>query len=98
MTAEPTPAEVAELFRRRVDAIAGLVEGLVVEIVGIREELDASGVILPPMLSYRLAVVLSRVDHAAAEIVLQQARRVEAEGQLPAFDEELEPLADSSAT
>lgn len=79
-----------EELRRRVDAIAGDVEELVDAIVGLRSELEASGAIMPPMFSYRLAVVLSRVDHAAAEIVLQQARRLEVEGQLPAFPE-LEP-------
>lgn len=76
-----------EELRNRVDAIASDVEALVTRIVELREELEASEELMPPMLSYRLAVILSRVDHAAAEIVLQQARRAEVEGQLPAFPE-----------
>lgn len=88
---EVTPEELAELLRRRVDGIAGEVEALVQSIVGLREELESSGAVMPSMLSYRLAVVLSRVDHAAAEIVLQQARAQEVAGQLRAFDEELDP-------
>lgn len=92
---EVTPQELAELLRQRVDGIASQVDELVESIVHLRGHLEESEALMPPMLAYRLAVVLSRVDHAAAEIVLQQARRQEAEGQLVAFDEE---LVDSSAT
>lgn len=62
---------------RRVDAIADHVEHLVEELVQLKSALVE--VDLMPWLSYRLAVVLSRVDHAAAEIVIQQAARTEAE-------------------
>lgn len=92
MTADPIDAGV---FLRRVDAIAADVDGLVTRIVELREELEAYGVILPDRLAYRLATVLSRVDHAAAEIVLQQARQLVAEGQLEAFGHEaLEEASD----
>lgn len=77
----------AEGLRLRVDAIAAEVDSLVGSIVELRGVLEASGEVMPPMLSYRLAVILARVDHAAAEVVIQQARRVEAEGQLAAFEE-----------
>jgi len=72
----------------RIDAIAGQVEQLVNSIVNLREELEATGTVLPGMASYRLASILSRVDHAAAEIVIQQSRRIELlDGQLKAFDD-----------
>lgn len=84
---------------RRVDAIAEHVDHLVEELVQLKAKLV--DVELVPWLSYRLAVVLSRVDHAAAEIVIQQSRRLEAEalpGQLPAFPElELGDRVDSGA-
>lgn len=76
-----------EELLERVDHIATRVESLVAEIVELREALERSGELMPPMLSYRLNVVLSRMDHAAAEIVIQQSRRLEVEGQLIAFDE-----------
>lgn len=79
---------------QRVDAIAGHVDHLVEELVQLKAALVDTDLL--PWLSYRLAVILSRVDHAAAEIVIQQARRLEAEsvpGQLPAFPE-LEPDVD----
>lgn len=87
-------------LRLRVDSIAGDVDRLVNAIVELRTKLEDSGAVMPDMLSYRLAVVLSRVDHAAAEIVLQQARRLEVEGQLPAFPEleRLDELEAAEAT
>jgi chromosome segregation and condensation protein ScpB len=69
----------------RIDAIAGKVEELVNQIVELRDHLEESGIVLPHMAGYRLATVLSRIDHAAAEIVMQQARRMEADGQVAAF-------------
>jgi hypothetical protein len=72
----------------RVDAIASKVEALVVEITDLRDALEEGEIVLPHMLAYRLATVLARVDHAAAEVVIQQARRTEAEGQLAAFGAE----------
>lgn len=67
---------------RRIERIAELVEGLVVELTGFREELEAEAIVMPHWYSYRLATVLSRVDHAGAEIVISQGRRIEANGQL----------------
>src|SRR5262245_7047656 len=81
-------ANPSEWLLPRIDAIAGKVEALVEEIVSLREELEVSGTVLPHWQSYRLATVLARVDHAAAEIVIQQSARIEAEGQLQAFDSE----------
>jgi hypothetical protein len=86
----------------RVDAIATHVDHLVEELVALKSHLVE--VELVPWLSYRLAVTLSRVDHAAAEIVIQQSARLEAEalaGQLPAFPEldaelELDPAEPTS--
>lgn len=71
-----------------ISAIETRVDGLLESVDGLRELLEASGIVLPHYQAYRLAVSLSRVDHAAAQIVMHQAKVAEADGQLVAFVEE----------
>ena len=64
---------------RRIERIGELVEAIVGELTTFREELEAEELVMPHWYSYRLATVLSRVDHAGAEIVISQARQIEAD-------------------
>jgi hypothetical protein len=91
-------ADFDRVFREgAIEGLIGRAEAQVAEIVEtigeIREVLGAHGIDLGHWQSYRLALILSRVDEAAGALIVDQARRAEAReqaelpGQLPAFPE-----------